>query len=245
VLHRVAYNDSLPAKSKFFLKITAWIAFLKTLGAWGVLILATVDSVAIPIPLDALVAGYVYSNPHMAWLYCIAGAVGSAAGCLVPYGLGRAGGELFLLKRIDEKRLQRIRDRFEKQEFVAMMVPAMLPPPTPFKLFVFSAGVFEMRISAFLLAILIGRLIRFSILSTLTVIFGPQIVTETRLLLRNHLGLTMLGITMVIASIYLVFRLMRAPVAALAEELEHSQKSDRKGLNAEDTKMPPADLPGK
>jgi membrane protein YqaA with SNARE-associated domain len=210
----------LPAKSKFFLKVAAWIAFLKTLGAWGVFILATIDSVAIPIPLDALVAGYVYSNPHLAWLYCIAGAVGSAVGCLVPYGLGRAGGELFLLKRINETRLQRIRDRFEKQEFVALMVPAMLPPPTPFKLFVFSAGVFEMRLPAFLLAIVSGRLIRFSLLSVLTVIFGPQIVTEAKFLLRNHLGFTILAIMVAIAAAYLIFRLMRAPVTEVAKEIQ-------------------------
>jgi len=210
----------LLAKSKFFLKVAAWIAFLKTLGAWGVFILATIDSVAIPIPLDALVAGYVYSNPHLAWLYCIAGAVGSAVGCLVPYGLGRAGGELFLLKRISEARLQRIRDRFEKQEFVALMVPAMLPPPTPFKLFVFSAGVFEMRLPAFLMAIVSGRLIRFSVLSVLTVIFGPQIVTQAKFLLRNHLGFTILAIMVAMAAAYLVFRLMRAPVTEVAKEIQ-------------------------
>lgn len=210
----------MPAKSKFFLKVAAWIAFLKTLGAWGVFILATVDSVAIPIPLDALVAGYVYSNPHLAWLYCIAGAVGSAVGCLVPYGLGRAGGELFLLKRISEARLQRIRDRFEKQEFVALMVPAMLPPPTPFKLFVFSAGVFEMRLPVFLLAIVSGRLIRFSILSVLTVIFGPQIVAKAKFLLGNHLGFTVLATMVAIAAAYLVFRLMRAPVTEVAKEIQ-------------------------
>jgi membrane protein YqaA with SNARE-associated domain len=210
----------LPAKSKFFLKLAAWIAFLKTLGAWGVFILATIDSAAIPIPLDALVAGYVYSNPHLAWLYCIAGAVGSAVGCLVPYGLGRAGGELFLLKRISEARLQRIRDRFEKQEFVALMVPAMLPPPTPFKLFVFSAGVFEMRLPAFLLAIVSGRLIRFSVLSVLTVIFGPQIVTKAKFLLGNHLGFTILAIMVAMAAAYLIFRLMRAPVTEVAKEIQ-------------------------
>jgi membrane protein YqaA with SNARE-associated domain len=235
----------LSAHPKFFLKVTAWIAVLKTLGGWGVLILATVDSVAIPIPLDALVAGYVYSNPHLAWLYCIAGAVGSAMGSLVPYGLGRAGGELFLLKRIDEARLQRIRDRFEKQEFVALMVPAMLPPPTPFKLFVFSAGVFEMRIPTFLLAIVTGRLVRFGILSMLTVIFGPQIVTQTKFLLRNHLGFALLGLLLVIAAAYLIFRLMRAPVFEVAMDIQHSKLPDQGKLPNHDAEMPRADSPGK
>ena len=63
---------------------------------------------------------------------------------LLPYILGRAGGELFLLKRVNRERYDRLRIRFEKQEFLAMAIPSMLPPPTPWKLFVFAAGVFEM-----------------------------------------------------------------------------------------------------
>jgi membrane protein YqaA with SNARE-associated domain len=217
----VAYNENLPPKNKFLVKITAWIAVLKTLGAWGVFLLAAIDSAAIPIPLDALVAGYVFSNPAGAWLYCFAGAAGSALGSLVPYYLGRAGGELFLLKRIDEARLQRIRDRFERQEFLALMVPAMLPPPTPFKLFVFAAGVFEMKVHLFLLAIVGGRLVRFGILSLLTVVFGPQIVSRVKNLFRVHPSLAILLILAVAAIGYLIFRLLRAPASEMAKEIKH------------------------
>jgi membrane protein YqaA with SNARE-associated domain len=217
------YNTNLSAP-KFFLKYTAWLAALKTLGAWGVFIISILDSAAFGVPMDPLVAGYVYSNPHKAWLYCLAGALGSALGSLVPYGLGRAGGELFLLKRIDEAKLQRIRDRFERQEFLALMVPATLPPPTPFKLFVFSAGVFEMRLPHFLLAIASGRLIRFGILSVLTVVFGPGIVTRVKTLFRNHPSLTVLLVIALLALAYLMFRLLRAPIKEVAQEVSH-QKS--------------------
>jgi membrane protein YqaA with SNARE-associated domain len=221
----LAYNDNLLARNQFLLKITAWLAFLRTLGGWGVMALAAIDSAAIPIPLDALVAGYVFSNPHRAWLYAIAGAVGSALGCLIPYYLGRAGGELFLLKRIDEAKLKRIRDRFERQEFLALMVPATLPPPTPFKLFVFSAGVFEMRLPWFLAAIVAGRLVRFGVLSVLTVIFGPQIVTQTKNLIRNHPSIAVaIGIGVVVLG-YIVFRLVRAPMRELAGEMKREEKS--------------------
>jgi membrane protein YqaA with SNARE-associated domain len=213
----------LPAKNELLLKITATIAALKTLGAWGVLILAAIDSAAIPIPLDALVAGYVFSNPGHAWLYALAGAAGTALGSLIPYYLGRAGGELFLLKRIDEAKLQRIRDRFERQEFLALMVPAMLPPPTPFKLFVFSAGVFEMRLPWFFAAVVSGRLARFGILSVLTIIFGPQIVTQAKYLFRNYPWLAVLLGLGVVALLYLVFRLLRAPVREVARELKHEE----------------------
>lgn len=212
----------MPSKNQLLLKFTVWIAALKALGAWGVLILAAIDSAALGIPMDPLVAGFVYSNPHRAWLYCVAGAVGSALGSLIPYALGRAGGELFLLKRIDEAKLQRIRDRFQRQEFLALMVPATLPPPTPFKLFVFSAGVFEMKLPHFMLAIISGRLIRFGVLSVLTVIFGPQIVVQVKNLFRNHPSLAVLLVIAVIALAYVIFRLMRAPVSEVAKEMEHT-----------------------
>jgi membrane protein YqaA with SNARE-associated domain len=204
------YNGCLSAP-KFFTKYLAWLAALKTLGAWGVFIISILDAAAFGVPMDPLVAGYVYSNPHKAWLYCIAGAVGSALGSIVPFMLGRAGGELFLLKRINKARLERIRDRFEKQEFLALMVPAMLPPPTPFKLLVFSAGVFEMKFISFLLAIVSGRLLRFGILSVLTIIFGERIVDEAKNLFKSHPVLLMLAVLGLALVVYLLFRLLRQP----------------------------------
>lgn len=176
--------------------------------------------------MDPLVAGYVYANPHKAWLYCLAGALGSALGSLVPYGLGRAGGELFLLKRIDEAKLQRIRDRFERQEFLALMVPAMLPPPTPFKLLVFSAGVFEMKPVAFLLAIISGRLVRFGVLSGLTIIFGPQIVAETKTLIKTHPSMLVLIVVGLALVGYFVYRLLRQPAKEIAEEIQHEEEAE-------------------
>ncbi|HET9182900.1 MAG TPA: VTT domain-containing protein [Candidatus Angelobacter sp.] len=216
---------------KVLLKITAWIAALKTLGAWGLLILAGIDSLAIPIPIDVLVATYAYSAPYKAWIYCIAAAVGSALGCLLPYALGLAGGELFLLKRIDPKRLEKIRDRFEKQEFLAMMIPAMLPPPTPFKLIVFSAGVFEMKVIHFLLAITCGRLIRFSIVSVLAVMFGREVVTRVESLFTRHPWVILVLLLVIAVGAYLIWRLLRAPAAELRTELarHHDQANGEKG----------------
>jgi membrane protein YqaA with SNARE-associated domain len=221
------YNTTLSVP-KFLLKYTAWLAALKTLGAWGVFIISILDSAAFGVPMDPLVAGYVYSNPHRAWLYCLAGSLGSALGSLIPYGLGRAGGELFLLKRIDEARLKRIRDRFERQEFLALMVPAMLPPPTPFKLLVFSAGVFEMKPVAFLIAIISGRLVRFGVLSVLTVIFGPEIVAETKLLIKTHPSvLVMIGLGLILVC-YLIYRLLRQPAKEIAQGIEHKDEAELK-----------------
>jgi len=208
-------------KKKLLLKYAAFIAFLKSLGAWGVLIISFLDACAFGVPMDPLIAGYVYANPHKSWLYCLAGSVGSAIGSLIPYALGRVGGELFLLKRINKARLKRIRDRFEKREFLALMIPAMLPPPTPFKLLVFSAGVFEMKLVPFLLAITSGRLVRFAVVSTITILFGPQIVAEAKSLIVKHPSVAVgIGI-LALALLYVVYRLLREPVVEVVHEIEH------------------------
>jgi membrane protein YqaA with SNARE-associated domain len=199
----------------------ALLSALKTLGAWGVFIISTLDASAFGVPMDPLVAGYVFAHPNKAWLYCLAGALGSALGSIVPFALGRAGGELFLLKRIDEARLKRIRDRFERQEFVALLVPAMLPPPTPFKLFVFSAGVFEMRFPMFLLAIILGRLVRFGVLSVLTIMFGEKIVDQIKRLFQAHPAVLVLVLLAIVLLGYLLYRLLRAPAKEIAEEIKH------------------------
>ena len=163
--------------------------FLAKFGVWGAGAAALLDSSTIPIPMDAILAGYVWYDKSHFWLYCLLASVGSAIGGLLPYGLGRAGGELFLLKRINRERYERLRTRFERQEFLAMMIPSMLPPPAPWKACVFAAGVFEMRIIPFMLAVFTGRMLRWLILSALVLIFGPSVVD-----LVAHHGLILLAL---------------------------------------------------
>jgi membrane protein YqaA with SNARE-associated domain len=149
---------------------------LAKLGFWGVGAVALLDSSSIPVPMDAILAFYVWNDKNHFWLYCLMAATGSAIGGLLPYGLGRAGGELFLLKRVNRERYERIRTRFERQEFLAVMIPSMLPPPAPWKVFVFAAGVFEMRVLPFMLSVFAGRMVRWLILSLLVLKLGPGAV---------------------------------------------------------------------
>lgn len=163
----------------FFERIAAeWkLAILPVLmkwGIWGVGAVAMLDSSSIPVPMDAILALYVWNDRPRFWLYCLVAAAGSALGGLLPYGLGRAGGELFLLKRVNRQKLEKIRDRFERQEFLAVAIPSMMPPPAPWKMFVFAAGVFEMRVPSFLLAVFTGRMLRWLTLSLLVLKFGPS-----------------------------------------------------------------------
>lgn len=145
-------------------------------GIWGVGAVAMLDSSSIPVPMDAILALYIWNDKRHFWLYCLVAAAGSAIGGLLPYGLGRAGGELFLLKRINRQKFEQLRDRFERQEFLAVVIPSMMPPPAPWKIFVFAAGVFEMRVSSFLIAVFAGRMLRWLALSLLVLKLGPDAV---------------------------------------------------------------------
>jgi|SRR5580698_1208200 membrane protein YqaA with SNARE-associated domain len=184
----------LLAKYKYFVFVV-----LKPLGVWGLLALAFVDASSIAVPMDPLVASYVWADKPRLLLYVLAAAIGSAAGSLVPFFIGRAGGELFLLKRINRERFEKLRDRFEKQEFLALLIPAMLPPPTPFKLFVFAAGVFEMRTAAFMLAVFLGRLLRFGVTALLVARYGPEIVHVFGHTVHRHLTLTLIVFAALVA----------------------------------------------
>ncbi len=185
------------------------MAALKPLGIWGVGGLALIDSALFPIPvsMDAVLIGYVASNHHRFLAYSLMAAAASTLGSLVPFLIGRAGGEFFLLKRINRERYEEIRDRFERQEFLAIMIPAMLPPPTPLKLFEFSAGVFEMKPLTFLLAIFSGKVTQFIACSLFTIWFGPKLVRSFRDLEHEHHGLV-IGIATA-GLIWLIFYIVR------------------------------------
>jgi membrane protein YqaA with SNARE-associated domain len=152
------------------------LPFLAKFGIWGIGALALLDSSTLPVPMDAFLAISVWSDKSNFWLYCLLAAIGSAIGGLLPYGLGRAGGELFLLKHVNRARFDRMRIRFERQEFLAMMIPSMMPPPTPWKAFVFAAGVFEMPVIPFMLSVFCGRMVRWLVLSLLVLKLGPGAV---------------------------------------------------------------------
>jgi membrane protein YqaA with SNARE-associated domain len=154
--------------------------------------------------MDAILAVYIWNDKSHFWLYCLLAAAGSAIGGLLPYGLGRAGGELFLLKRINRERFEQLRTRFERQEFLAVMIPSMLPPPAPWKVFVFASGVFEMRVLPFMLAVFAGRMFRWLILSLLVLKLGPGAVD-----LVAHHSLKLMAIVGILAVVGFVWWLIR------------------------------------
>jgi membrane protein YqaA with SNARE-associated domain len=175
------------------------LVILPVLVKWGILgagAVAVLDSSTIPVPMDALIAVWVWKDQGHFWAYCLMAAAGSAVGGLLPYALGRAGGELFILKRVNREHYERMKLRFEKQEFLAMAIPSALPPPTPWKAFVFAAGVFEMRLLPFMLAVFTGRLVRWLILSMLVIKLGPEALGMVQ-----HHALTLLLVVLGLAAV--------------------------------------------
>lgn len=192
-----------------FAKYTQFfVGALAHLGIWGPCVIALADAAAIGIPMDPVIGGYAWKARDNLWLvafYVFSAALSSALGSLVPYWIGRGGGEPLLLKRISHKRLEELRDRYESWEFFFVMVPSMLPPPTPFKLFVLAAGAFEMRVSLFITAIFLGRLLRFGLVSFLVIRYGQAIASTVAEAVGQHLSLVMGGIVVGLLIGYLVW----------------------------------------
>jgi membrane protein YqaA with SNARE-associated domain len=169
-------------------RYSAWIlGLLKVLGLWGPFVIAFADSALLGMPVDFIVGTYVYQDRRRFLLYVAMASLGSALGSIPLYIIGYLGGEKVLRKRISEERFLKIHQSFEKHEFWALMFPGMMPPPMPFKLFVLGAAVFEMRFRDFMVAIFLGRFVRFGVLSALVLWFGPGIVGLLGGLFKRHL----------------------------------------------------------
>jgi len=167
---------------------------MKLFGIWGVFVIAFADSALLGMPVDFLVATYVYRDRARLLLYVAMASLGSALGSIPLYIVGYLGGEKVLRKRISEERFLKIHRSFEQHEFWALMFPGMLPPPLPFKIFVLGAAVFEMRFRDFLVAIFLGRFVRFLLLSALVLWFGPEIVELFGGVLKQHWGWVLVAI---------------------------------------------------
>jgi len=151
-------------------------ALLKPLGAWGVFAIAGIDACFFGLPLDGVVASYVYHQ------------------------------------------------LFEKHPVWGLVIPAMLPPPTPFKLLILAAAVSEMQLSHFLLAIFSGRFLRFLGVAWLTIEYGPDIVRVSGTLFRQHLH-WVLGAVAAGLVIWLVVRRIKGKKNSNGSQAEKSKPS--------------------
>jgi membrane protein YqaA with SNARE-associated domain len=204
-------------------RYTAFLwALLKPLGIWGVFAISAIDAAFLGLPMDVVVASYVYQDRGRFFLYVIMASAGSALGSIVIYAIGYTGGEELLRKRISPERFEKFHQAFDKHPFWSLMFPAMLPPPTPFKLFVLAAAVSEMQFGHFLLAIFSGRFVRFMLLAVLTLRFGPGFVQATARLFRTHSYWILIAIAVGLAVWLVVGRRRSRTKASIAREAEEN-----------------------
>jgi membrane protein YqaA with SNARE-associated domain len=202
--------------------------YFERFGIWGLAGIALVDSAVLPMPWQPILIADIHNHPATYLLYPLVAALASALGSLVPFYVGRLGGEIFLLGKINRERYERLRDRFERQEFLAIFLPAMGPPPTPIKLFEFCAGVFEMKPAPFLLAIFLGKMVQFVAYAIITHYFGASAMSAAMAAIHTHvrLVLTVVGLLVAMLAVWLVRKLFdRKKGTPLPVEEEMSQEA--------------------
>ncbi|MGB7845007.1 MAG: VTT domain-containing protein [Candidatus Acidiferrum sp.] len=151
------------------------VAFAGALGAPGLFLISFLDSSVLTFPVinDLLLIELSIQNPARMPLYAAMAMTGSILGCLLLYFLAEKGGEVFFHKKAGE-RGHAIRHWVEENGFGGMLIAALLPPPTPFKIFVFAAGVFEVPVGSFVSAIALARAIRYFGVGYLAIRYGDQ-----------------------------------------------------------------------
>lgn len=160
-------------------KLSAWrqkiVAFAGALGAPGLFLISFLDSSVLTFPVinDLLLIELCLQHPLRMPLYAAMAMTGSVLGCVLLYCIAKKGGEA-LFHRKAGPRGHVIRDWVKKNGFGGMLITALLPPPTPFKIFVFAAGVFEVPLWSFVSAIALARAIRYFGIGYLAVKYGDQ-----------------------------------------------------------------------
>ena len=162
-----------------FEAISIWLRnALLPYGGFGLMVLAMCDSsfVSLPEVNDILLMTFAINEPESMVKFALLTTLGSVIGCALLYAVGRKGGEAFLRRSFADEKLARIHRWYQRHGVLAVIVPSLLPPPTPFKVFVLSAGTFGISWPKFLTAVVIGRGIRYFSEGILAVIYGPAAI---------------------------------------------------------------------
>ena len=187
-------------------KSPAWLQrIIARMGAAGLFVVTFLDSSVLSFPFiaDALLIELSIQDPARMPLYGGLAAFGSLAGCIWLYWLAKKGGEAFFHRRAG-KRAIKARQWVDRNAFLSVFIPAILPPPFPFKIFVLAEGVFQVPLRTFVLGLLLGRGLRYFAEG----LFGVKYGTQSLIFLTTH-GPSFAIVTFVILLLlYLASRLL-------------------------------------
>ena len=148
------------------------------LAAPAMIIIGALDSSLLSLPEinDYLVVGRCFKDPTAAFYFPLFAATGSVIGCNLLYTIVRRGGQVVLRKRFNLENIKRVERAYERFGFLAIGIPAILPPPLPFKIFVATAGALEYPRWKFLLTVMIARSFRYYVEGILAVYYGRRVL---------------------------------------------------------------------
>src|SRR5262245_20005584 len=152
------------------------------LGGPGLALVAFLDSTFLPLPgiTDLLLVVMVTRRPAAMLGYVLVTVAGSVAGCLVMHAIGRKGGEALVRRRFTGEKTERAMAALQRNGVMAVLIPSLLPPPAPFKIFILLAGVVGISAVRLAIAITIGRFARYFALGLLAVRYGNRAMTYLR-----------------------------------------------------------------
>jgi membrane protein YqaA with SNARE-associated domain len=156
--------------------VRRWIFHL---GGLGFIPLGLLDSSVIPLPgsMDVLTILLSASNQGLWIYYALMATVGSVIGGFVTYRLARKGGKETLERKFSARTLKRVYKIFGRWGFGTIAIAALLPPPSPMVPFLFAAGAMQYSVKKFLVALTLGRFVRYSILAFLAARYGRHVLT--------------------------------------------------------------------
>src|ERR687892_947033 len=154
------------------------IAMPLYIAAPAMVIIGALDSSLLSLPEinDYLVVGRCYKYPSAAFYFPLFAATGSVLGCNLLYTIVRRGGQVVLRKRFKLSSIKKVERAYERFGFLAIGIPAILPPPLPFKIFVATAGALEYPRWKFLLTVMIARSFRYYVEGILAVFYGRRVL---------------------------------------------------------------------
>jgi membrane protein YqaA with SNARE-associated domain len=194
--------------------LEAWLReTLLPYGPFGLMLLAICDSSFLSLPEvnDILLMTFSIDDPSRMLTLATFTTLGSVIGCALLYSVGRKGGEAFLRKRFADERILKIQGWYQKHGVLAVIIPSLLPPPTPFKIFVLSAGAFGISWPKFLTAVVIGRGIRYFSEGFLAITYGPAAIQ----FVKENFGLIGIGIVVLIVTGSVVFFLAKRKMRSI------------------------------
>jgi membrane protein YqaA with SNARE-associated domain len=172
-------------------ELPIWLRTLVgSLGGLGLFVIGFFDSSILSFPFvnDLLLVQFTIHDPRLMPYYVAMATLGSLAGCFWLYFLAKKGGAA-MYRRSAGGRAEKILGWVQRYKFLSVAVPAILPPPLPFKPFVLAAGLFQIPLGSFALALVIGRGLRYTIEGFLAVYYGKQ---ASRFFVENRLEFILL-----------------------------------------------------